>query len=376
MRKSKDITVKEIMPSTTRGNTNLPSRPRFSPANATPAIKNKSAALHSSPLSKMSMPTDNDNELSNDSMDDEVTNDSSNPSSNKNSDMDRETIKSNAIKALSRESIAAFSRAFVEGDLNDFDEFDSLIHTSIGDLFPLVKKPDAPIVYKKDPAYKFSVNTEAIEWVGKRKFYGRNDEYQAEHMLMLHEISNLHGNDEVQKHYYFLKLFPFSLGDDAKTWYHSLALKSITSKDSCIRLFCDKIFPVATIHAMKIDICKFTQRKEESIPQAWERLSHMTMKCHAHGLKDNELLDTFYNGLTNASRSYIDSIACNIFRNSTIKEAKELLDKMAKNYDKWTLNEEDDTEGFRSIENKKFPPKTNRNKPRSDLRDAKQRAGK
>jgi hypothetical protein len=54
-------------------------------------------------------------------------------------------------------------------------------------------------------------------------------------------------------------------------------------------------------------------------------------------------LIVFYNGLTNKSRSYIDSIAGNIFRNMTIKEAKELLDKMAENYDKWTLNEEDDT---------------------------------
>jgi hypothetical protein len=35
--------------------------------------------------------------------------------------------------------------------------------------------------------------------------------------------------------------------------------------------------------------------------------------------------------------------------------------------------QEDPAEGFRSIENKKFPTKTNRNKPRSDLRDAKQR---
>jgi hypothetical protein len=33
------------------------------------------------------------------------------------------------------------------------------------------------------------------------------------------------------------------------------------------------------------------------------------------------------------------------------------------------------TEGFRSIENKKFPMMTNKNKPRSDLRDAKQRVG-
>jgi hypothetical protein len=65
----------------------------------------------------------------------------------------------------------------------------------------------------------------------------------------------------------------------------------------------------------------------------------MTRKCPVHGLKDNELLDTFYNGLTNASRSYIDSIEGNIFRNMTIKEAKELLDKMAENYDNSTLDE-------------------------------------
>jgi hypothetical protein len=35
----------------------------------------------------------------------------------------------------------------------------------------------------------------------------------------------------------------------------------------------------------------------------------------------------------------------------------------------------DTTEGFRSIENKKISTKTNKNKPRSDLQDAKQRAG-
>jgi hypothetical protein len=33
-------------------------------------------------------------------------------------------------------------------------------------------------------------------------------------------------------------------------------------------------------------------------------------------------------------------------------------------------------DGFRSIENKIFPTSMNKNKPRSDLRDAKQRAGK
>jgi hypothetical protein len=63
-------------------------------------------------------------------MDDEVTNDSSNPSSNKKSEVDRETTRANAFKAVSHEYIVAFGRAFVEGDLNDLDRFDSLIHAS------------------------------------------------------------------------------------------------------------------------------------------------------------------------------------------------------------------------------------------------------
>jgi hypothetical protein len=59
MGRSKDITAKEIMPSITRRGMNLPSRPYFSPAAAS-AIMNKAAALHSSPLSKISMPNDNE----------------------------------------------------------------------------------------------------------------------------------------------------------------------------------------------------------------------------------------------------------------------------------------------------------------------------
>jgi hypothetical protein len=94
---------------------------------------------------------------------------------------------------------------------------------------------------------------------------------------------------------------------------------------------------------MKIDICKFSQKNEETIPQACGRFKDLIINCYVHGLKDNELLDTFYNGLTNASRSYIDCIVGNVFRNRTITEARELLDKMVENHDNWTLIEEEET---------------------------------
>jgi hypothetical protein len=229
-------------------------------------------------------------------------------------------------------------------DLDDLYSFDALVHTSLGDLFPIASKTNEPIVYIKDSAYEFSVDPEIIKMVENKKFYGKEDEYPGEHIVMVHDISNVFGKDEVQKHYYFLKLFPFSLGGEAKTWYNSLLPKSITSKDACVHLFYNKYFPADKVHAMKTDICKFAQGKKETIPQAWGRFSKMTRKCPAHGLHDNELLDTFYNGLTEISRSYIDSIAGNIFRNRTIKEAKELLDMMAQNYDDWNNEEEDNVE--------------------------------
>jgi hypothetical protein len=39
-----------------------------------------------------------------------------------------------------------------------------------------------------------------------------------------------------------LKVFPFSLGGEAKAWSNSLAPKSITNKEGCIYLFCKNIF--------------------------------------------------------------------------------------------------------------------------------------
>jgi hypothetical protein len=55
----------------------------------------------------------------------------------------------------------------MEGDLNDFDEFDSHIHASLGDLFPLVKKPDAPIVYIKILLINFLLILRLSNWLRK-----------------------------------------------------------------------------------------------------------------------------------------------------------------------------------------------------------------
>jgi hypothetical protein len=85
----------------------------------------------------------------------------------------------------------------------------------------------------------------------------------------LHELSALFGKDEIQQHYYYLKLFPFTLGGDAKTCYSSLAPCSITSQEACLCQFFDKYFSASKIHALTLDISNFSQKEREDLPQAW-----------------------------------------------------------------------------------------------------------
>ena len=56
-------------------------------------------------------------------------------------------------------------------------------------------------------------------------------------------------------------------------------------------------------------------------------------------LKKNEILDIFYNGLTDASRDFLDSCVEYVFRERTVEQVEELLNNILKNYDDWTLPE-------------------------------------
>ena len=85
------------------------------------------------------------------------------------------------------------------------------------------------------------------------------------------------------------------------------------------------------------DIYNFVQIKEESLPQASRRLLQLCNALPDHPLKKNEILDIFYNGLTDASKDYLDSCASSVFRERTPDEAEILLNNMLTNENNWTL---------------------------------------
>src|SRR6187399_1355427 len=53
----------------------------------------------------------------------------------------------------------------------------------------------------------------------------------------------------------------------------------------------------------------------------------------------HDILDVFYNGLTDASRYHLDSCAGCVFRERTVEKAELLLNNMLANENNWTLPE-------------------------------------
>ena len=174
-------------------------------------------------------------------------------------------------------------------------------------------------IFVTDKDYEFSVDPELITLVESDPFHGYESETVVAHLTKLHDIATLFTSEEKIRHYYILKLFPFSLKDDAKTWFTSLAPGCVRSPQDMVYYFSEKYFPAHKKQAALQEIYNFAQAEEESLSQAWGRLIQLLNALPDHPLEKNEILDIFYNGLTDASKDHLDSCVGCVFRERTVE---------------------------------------------------------
>ena len=130
-----------------------------------------------------------------------------------------------------------------------------------------------------DKDYEFSVDPKIITLVESDPFYGLESEIVVAHLTKLNDITTLFTNDEKSRYLYILKIFPFSLKGDAKTWFNSLDPGCVCSPQDMIYYFSSKYFHVHKKQAALREIYNFVQIEEESLPQAWGRLLNYLMLC-------------------------------------------------------------------------------------------------
>ncbi|CAN6704215.1 unnamed protein product [Malus baccata var. baccata] len=180
---------------------------------------------------------------------------------------------------------------------------------------------------------------------------GKTDEFELKSSL-LHHIPKYHGlsMEDPNKHLkefevvcssmtpvnvdgniLKMKAFPFSLMDKAKDWLYELAPGTVTSWESMKRASLEKFFPTSRIILLRKKISGIQQEEGESFPKYYERFKSLVASCPQHQMKEELLLQYFYEGLLPLERQMLDASAGGALVDKTPMAAKILISNRAFN---------------------------------------------
>ncbi|CAN6712736.1 unnamed protein product [Malus baccata var. baccata] len=184
-----------------------------------------------------------------------------------------------------------------------------------------------------------------------RAAQGKTDEFELKSSL-LHHIPKYHGlsMEDPNKHLkefevvcssmtpvnvdgniLKMKAFPFSLMDKAKDWLYELAPGTVTYWESMKRAFLEKFFPTSRIILLRKNISGIQQEEGESFPTYYERFKSLVASCPQHQMKEELLLQYFYEGLLPLERQMLDASAGGALVDKTPMAAKVLIVNRALN---------------------------------------------
>ncbi|KAB2595521.1 S ribonuclease [Pyrus ussuriensis x Pyrus communis] len=155
---------------------------------------------------------------------------------------------------------------------------------------------------------------------------GKTEEFELKSSL-LHHIPKYHGlsMEDPNKHLKEFEAFPFSLMDKAKDWLYDLAPGTVTSWESMKRAFLEKFFPTSRIILLRKRISGIQQDEGESFPTYYERFKSLLASCPQHQMKEELLLQYFYEGLLPIERQMLDTSAGGALVDKTPMAAKVLI---------------------------------------------------
>ena len=83
------------------------------------------------------------------------------------------------------------------------------------------------------------------------------------------------------------------------------------------------------------EIYTFKQLEKENLAEAWERFHELLRRCPHHRLTRWMQVHTFYNGLSDSTRTIIDDSTGGALMKKTTDQAYGILEDMATNSNQW-----------------------------------------
>ncbi|KAB2631091.1 hypothetical protein D8674_008610 [Pyrus ussuriensis x Pyrus communis] len=163
------------------------------------------------------------------------------------------------------------------------------------------------------------------------KFHGLSMEDPNKHLKEFEVVCSSMTPVNVDGSILKMKAFPFSLMDKAKDWLYDLAPRTVTSWESMKRAFLEKFFPTSRIILLRKRISGIQQDEGESFPTYYERFKSLVASCPQHQMKEELLLQYFYEGLLPMERQMLDASAGGALVDKTPTAAKMLIANRALN---------------------------------------------
>ena len=179
-------------------------------------------------------------------------------------------------------------------------------------------------------ANNFELKPALITMVQQHQFIGHPSEDPNEHMGRFMRMANTVKLNGVRLEVIKLQLFPFSPSDVAATWFESLPVGLVTNWEELVEACMSRFFPPTMTSKRIGEIIVFKQGEDESLYNAWERYKRLLKKCPMHGITLTTQMNIFYHSMNNASKGNIDAACYGAFKRRSVKEAKQLIEDLAK----------------------------------------------
>ena len=144
-------------------------------------------------------------------------------------------------------------------------------------------------------------------------------------------------------HIICMVLFPFSLKEKAKIWFHSLAPNSIFTWEDMRNEFLNKLFPPARTNALMRAIQFFFEKRGEPFAIVWGRYKDLLHAIPHHGLDVGQICAYFHQGLSLNNKQCIQIMCTGEFYEKSAREAIQFIDTIVENARTWETNTSVDT---------------------------------
>jgi hypothetical protein len=178
-------------------------------------------------------------------------------------------------------------------------------------------------------ATKYEIKSKIIEMVAANPFEGMVTKNPYRHIRHFMTLCNT-VRQGVPDEWFKWNLFPYSLADNAKTWYSFASFEVEGNRNKLTKKFCEKFFPISKVQHLRRQVITFMHKEEEGIDQAWDRFNELIEQGPRLDFSGDVLLHTFFFSLTPSCMQHVQMCAGGDLMEKTLTEAAQLLQKISK----------------------------------------------